>query len=148
MHYMRKYRTGSAERRLRVRPCVVCMVPIWLEGQDRLTCSDACRKKLERMRRKGVRPRVETLKARDFTPERPRPKPVVSESFTVADVWARSDGTCPWCGGPLDRGLPAWDAMAGVPAWRVPLSDGGERSLRNRIIVHRSCWNRRVSQGG
>ncbi|TPF92884.1 hypothetical protein BW14_06885 [Bifidobacterium sp. UTBIF-68] len=66
------------------------------------------------------------------------------EQFTLDDVWAKSPETCILCGELLDRTLPAWDRMAGVPDWIVSPEDGGELTLKNRIIVHRSCWSRKA----
>ena len=47
--------------------------------------------------------------------------------------------TCPVCELPLDRSVDVLSDDFPVGAWRVPLEQGGENSLANRIVVHRRC---------
>lgn len=67
------------------------------------------------------------------------PVPIAKSFWTRDDEWNSCSHTCPRCGLALDRSA---DVMSGdypVGVWKVPLEQGGENSLRNRVLVHRKC---------
>ena len=59
--------------------------------------------------------------------------------FGLPDEWNACSHTCPVCELPLDRSVDVLSDDFPVGAWRVPLEQGGENSLANRIVVHRRC---------
>lgn len=150
-HYDCRRNSGRAVRDRMSRACLACGVFFETERKDRLFCSHKCRTRWYRKRKRSEYPLDRTptpLKRSRYRMEKQARVPVAPVGvFTVDDVWAKSPSTCILCGEPLDRSLPPWDAMAGVPDWIVSPRDGGEMSLENRIIVHRSCWNRKVQRG-
>lgn len=149
-HYDCRRLSGRAVRDRMSRACLACGVFFETERKDRLFCSHKCRTRWYRKRKRSEFPlerKPTPLKRSRYRMDRVKPKvdfPV--ESFTLGDVWDKSPGTCMLCGEPLDRMLPPWDAMAGVPDWIVPPEQGGELSLENRIIVHRACWSRKARE--
>lgn len=147
-HYDCRRNSGRAVRDRMSRACLACGVFFETERKDRLFCSHKCRTRWYRKRKRSEYPldKVPTpLKRSRYRVERPRERlEVPVESFTVADVWAKSPSCCILCGRPLDRSLVPWDADAGVPDWIVPPEQGGGLTLENRIIVHRSCWSRKA----
>ncbi len=144
-HYNRWHYSGSPVKPVRSRMCKCCGVMFPLESSAKEFCSATCRKRWER-RRKGYR-----LPARSVNPI-VESKPVdagirsgmVYEPFTEADVWAGCDGTCVECGKPVSRDFDS--PVLGVPAWIVPLEDGGEPSLANKGIFHYGCVRRHTGR--
>lgn len=144
-HYDRSRVTGRPTKDVVLRECMACGQRFEAGRSDKVFCSGRCRMRWMRWRRReGIEP---GMPADVVAFNQPPVGGVPLESFTVGDVWAKSPGVCPLCGLPLDRSLPPWDAMAGVPDWIVPPEDGGALTLENRTIVHRSCWGRKALRG-
>lgn len=146
-HYQRWYRTGSVRPLERARRCLVCGGWFVLNRSHKVFCSNACELRWLRLDRKGMAPRRVPTPIREDRPQFEERPPVVKEGFTLEDVWARFDGVCRLCGRRVDRDVSPWLPEAGVPSWVLPLEVGGEFSLENRTIVHRSCLSRKGSGG-
>ena len=123
-HYDRWRRSGSGARKRRMsRACLACGSFFETERRDKAFCSARCRKRFQR------------LKAEGAAPNRTPP----AGFWTAEDEWNACSHTCPVCGLPLDRSVDVLSDDFPVGAWRVPLEQGGENSLANRIVVHRRC---------
>ena len=147
MHYDRWRRGVMGARKKRMsRACIQCRRFFETERRDKKTCSDRCRKAWNRKcRRSPVRldSKPNPLKSVLWEPRANArvdvPVPVAKSFWTRDDEWNSCSHTCPRCGLALDRSA---DVMSGdypVGAWKVPLEQGGENSLRNRVLVHRKC---------
>lgn len=144
-HYDRQRYSGHPVRDCVMRVCLFCRKRFKAGRSDQFFCSHRCRTAWWRERqRRGIPDSWNpTVKHRREEPSA-YVQSIPVEFFTVDDVWAKSPGTCVLCGEPLDRSLPPWDDMAGVPDWLVSPEDGGDLTLQNRIIVHRACWSRKA----
>lgn len=149
-HFDRWRRTGDARKRRMSRACIVCGRFFETDRRDRAFCSDKCRKRFNYLQRTSPHPpsrEPNPLRAvawEDYEELRDEPKKAVPRKiFTIAQVWAKSK-TCPVCGEVLDRSADVLSDEGCVPSWTVPLDEGGEATLSNRIIVHRRCKARQA----
>lgn len=147
MHYDRWRRGGMGARKKRMsRACIQCGRFFETERRDKKTCSDKCRKAWSRKCRMSpvlLDSKPNPLKSVLWEPRANArvdvPVPVAKSFWTRDDEWNSCSHTCPRCGLALDRSA---DVMSGdypVGVWKVPLEQGGENSLRNRVLVHRKC---------
>lgn len=144
-HYDRQRYSGHPVRDTVIRVCLFCRRQFKATRSDMFFCSHKCRTGWWReRRRRGIPDEWNPTGGRHREEPAAYVPSIPTEWFTVDDVWAKSPSSCILCGNPLDRTLPPWDDMAGVPDWIVSPEDGGELTLDNRIIVHRACWNRKV----
>lgn len=148
-HYNAQYYHGRPVPDRLLRSCLECGGEFEAKRRSAVFCSHRCRTRWYRRVHGSGMPSgwnlSEVMRAKPSeSVQVGLARSIPAEFFTVDDVWAKSPSTCILCGEPLDRSLPPWDAMAGVPDWIVPPKDGGELTLENRIIVHRSCWSRKV----
>lgn len=145
-HYDRWRRSGSGARKRRMsRACLACGSFFETERRDKAFCSARCRKRFQRLKAEGAAPNrtPQPLKSVLWEPRSNarvgRRGSVPTGFWTAEDEWNACSHTCPVCGLPLDRSVDVLSDDFPVGAWRVPLEQGGENSLANRIVVHRRC---------
>lgn len=145
-HYDRWRRSGSGARKRRMsRACLSCGSFFETERKDKAFCSARCRKRFQRLRDSGVDPNrtPQPLKSVLWEPRAnarvERRGSVPLGFWTFDDEWGSCPHACPVCGLPLDRRVDVLSGDFPVGAWRVPLEQGGENSLSNRILIHRRC---------
>ena len=132
----------------RARLCLMCGTWMMVRRKSKMFCSQACRKRWQRLKEAGKAP------VRDPLPIVVKPLPFDvsdgermiedSELFTDRDVLAASDGVCLECGKPVE------DDGSLASGWRVPLEAGGRPVLSNRVPLHVECkakWNGRPKRG-
>ena len=133
----------------RVRLCLMCGTWMMVRRKSKMFCSQACRKRWQRLCKAGKAPVREPLpiivKPLPFDTAGEFDAAVAdTEVFTDADVLAASGGVCLECGGVVvgDGSL--------ASGWRVPLEAGGRPVLSNRVPLHSWCkakWDGRSKRG-
>jgi len=154
-HYYRyKYGTVPLDAPLLPGPCIVCggsVIPSSHGGAVKKYCSKLCRSRRdpEGSRRRNQR-RVRDYasyarekyandpkwRARDIAKASARTSArrsrVVVDRFTLDDIFERDRARCHLCGKKVVRSEATMDHI-------VPVSQGGEHSLANVALAHRSC---------
>lgn len=143
-HYDLKRRTGSVRARVMRRLCPSCGVFFAPSRKDKLFCSARCRVAWFRRRasdwRLGERP--DTGLFVDEVSQSAVPVSVGSSggvTFTDRDVVAAHGLHCRVCGKRIDVHAGLFAPLSLASQWLVPLDDGGEPVLANRVPVHYAC---------
>lgn len=132
----RNRKRGLAPRRKRDRPawqmeirkCEWCEELFFNNRMQQLTCSTECAKK-----RRHSRDINKAHKRREYI------KSVTIEPVKVMQVYERDNWTCGICGDPIDPSL-KWPNPKSVSLDHIiPISKGGEHSMKNTRASHLGC---------
>lgn len=162
-HYNARYYARRVAKRKLVhftRLCPVCGRYFELTDTRQLYDTVQCRRRMEYMRRKDKRLRV-------YEPTPLRVSSAVTDSdvgalavesvlgdlatvdvtvpveyFTIKDVVDQQCGVCTVCGESILLPNGDVDFKSVKPLWRIPLDEGGVKTLANRCLVHCSCVGR------
>jgi 5-methylcytosine-specific restriction endonuclease McrA/predicted nucleic acid-binding Zn ribbon protein len=122
--------------------CRVCGIVFPAEGhgprENRRVCSPACRKKWQNKYR--------SCYDREQTRRRKRVI-AAGEKFNPFEVFHRDDWTCQLCGEPVKRDKKVPDPLAPVIDHIIPISKGGQHTVRNVQCAHFICNGYRSDSG-
>lgn len=136
-HYNQQYQPGR--HAAAQTACVVCGTPTARprSGTRRPVCSVECRTRLTHGDAAGSTSSYNWRA--DAAQRATKAGATVIEPFDREAIFERDDWTCYLCGLPVDREAPVFGLESATVDHVIPLSRGGEHSMRNARTAHLRC---------